>query len=215
MTFPRWRQSLARSLHVQRSRPESKFFQVANAYLSTKSQHAGDIVVENRTMVFRGFGENSHTLLAITDDRSDKITQWQQTQNAQLCWYFTKTREQYRISAKVSLIDKNGLYFDNMDSQNDEFYRTLTKDTSLQASRAILWSNLSDKAKAQFYWPAPKEPVHIADLNNEVTSEIPDSFVVVCFQPFYVDYLNLTTDPQTREIHEFNETKWVYEAVNP
>ncbi|MFT6736698.1 MAG: hypothetical protein ACJA0G_000827, partial [Kangiellaceae bacterium] len=31
MTFPKWRQSLARSLHVQRSKPESKFFQVANA----------------------------------------------------------------------------------------------------------------------------------------------------------------------------------------
>jgi pyridoxamine 5'-phosphate oxidase len=196
MTFPKWRQSLARSLHVQRSKPESKFFQVANAYISNESQNGRDIVVENRTMVFRGFAQDNHTLLAISDDRSDKVWQWQQTQNSQLCWYFTKTREQYRISA-----------------------RNAYTDTSSQASRNLLWSNLSGKAKAQFYWPTPKENVRTIETNIEandkITSEIPDNFIVVCFQPFYVDYLNLTTDPQTREIHKLTDAKWLYNAVNP
>ncbi|MFT4654113.1 MAG: pyridoxamine 5'-phosphate oxidase [Patiriisocius sp.] len=219
MTFPKWRQSLARSLHVQRSKPESKFFQVANAYISNESQNGRDIVVENRTMVFRGFAQDNHTLLAISDDRSDKVWQWQQTQNSQLCWYFTKTREQYRISAKVSMIGKNGLHFESSITQKDEIDRNAYTDTSSQASRNLLWSNLSGKAKAQFYWPTPKENVRTIETNIEandkITSEIPDNFIVVCFQPFYVDYLNLTTDPQTREIHKLTDAKWLYNAVNP
>lgn len=219
MTFPRWRQSLARSLHVQRSKPESKFFQVANAYVSNKLQNGSDIVVENRTMVFRGFAQDSHTLLAITDDRSDKVGQWQQSQNSQLCWYFTKTREQYRISAKVLLIGKSGLLLESSSTLKDQLDKNLPTDSSLLARRNLLWSNLSGKAKAQFYWPTPKENVLPVEASIKTddgeAAEIPENFIAICFQPFYVDYLNLTTDPQTREIHEFTDDSWKYKAVNP
>jgi pyridoxamine 5'-phosphate oxidase len=212
MTFPRWRQSLARSLHVQRSKAESKFFQVANAYISSEPQNVDNIVVENRTMVFRGFAENSHTLLAVSDARSEKVAQWQQNPRAQLCWYFTKSREQFRISATVSLIGPNSC----LEKQGNETAdKVKPEENILQVERSNLWSNLSEKARAQFFWPTPKQAVHEVDVDIESMSAISRDFILVCFQPYYVDYLNLTTDPQTREIHECIDGKWIYEAVNP
>lgn len=234
MIFPRWRQSLVRSLHVQRSKPETKFFQVANACLPNDSKDVNDIVVHNRTMVFRGFVDNSHTLLAISDSRSDKISQWQQVASTQLCWYFTKTREQFRISAKVILVGSNGVVIGNQDSMenheesNQEGEQELSKNACLRsevlkASREALWDNLSGKAREQFFWPTPNEPVQntinelIEDKVNKEMPDLllPDNFIMVCFEPYYVDYVNLRSIPQTREIHELIKSKWTFQAVNP
>jgi PPOX class probable FMN-dependent enzyme len=243
MKFPRWRQSLVRSLHVQRSKPESKFFQVANAYQkknvkdeannnAASSEHSTEkafanipsnsaITVENRTMVFRGFVDNSHTILAITDSRSDKVEQWQDNQQSQICWYFTKTREQYRISAIVSLLNgypsQSQIDFDNMSGDvTNSIEERVEKNKAL---RADVWSRLSDKAKEQFFWPDPKQEVGHDDekhakMKNDA-DEIPRNFTLVCFHPYYVDYLNLSTSPQTREINECIDSIWTSNAVNP
>jgi pyridoxamine 5'-phosphate oxidase len=199
MVFPRWRQSLARSLHVHRSKPESKFFQAASVVVT---QGTNDLTVENRTLVFRGFEEDSDNLLAITDTRTDKYTQWQQTPQSQICWYFAKTREQYRISSTVCLVGPK-----RYDSDD------INKDIRLK-----VWEGLSEKAHAQFLWPTSKKALGKNDAqftNND--NNIPDTFAVVIFKPIYVDYLNLTTAPQTRELHSIiNDTgKWVCERVNP
>lgn len=213
MLFPRWRQSLVRSLHAQRSKPESKFFQVANAYLLTGSEGDSQLAVENRTMVFRGFAANSNVLLAITDSRSDKIVQWTSSPNAksQLCWYFAKTREQYRISADVVLIGAPSI------PSHSRFEDQLIE--SLLPSREIIWEQLSDKAKAQFFWPQPKQQVTPADDTNEGEHVvgIPDNFILVAFVPYYVDYLHLSSPSQKRELHCYSENDhtWAYELVNP
>lgn len=199
MVFPRWRQSLARSLHVHRSKPESKFFQAASVGVI---QGTNELTVENRTLVFRGFDDDSNNLLAITDIRTDKYTQWQQNPQSQICWYFAKTREQYRISSAVYLVGPN-----NYDS--DDINKNL---------RLKVWQNLSEKARAQFLWPAPKETLSVKDVQlTKDDNNIPDTFIVVIFRPISVDYLNLTTAPQTRELHKVNKDtmKWVYDSVNP
>lgn len=214
MIFPRWRQSLARSLHVQRSKPEAKFFQAANAYMPDDSCDINDIVVENRTMVFRGFAQSSHTLLAISDSRSEKFSQWQQSPRTQLCWYFTKTREQFRISAQVSMVGSSGLLFQDEHADAD-VNQGGSQNSILTSERAILWANLSDKAKMQFYWPAPKQALKDIEINGTPSSDIPDNFILICFHPHHIDYLNLTTTPQTREIHDISDKKWIYQAVNP
>lgn len=196
MIFPRWRQSLARSLHVQRSKPEAKFFQVANTYVS---ELTNELSVANRTVVFRGFVDNSNSLLAITDSRSDKYEQWRQKPESQICWYFTKTREQYRISNTLSLLGQD----------NESEHLNL---------RTKVWNTLSGKAQSQFLWPMPKALV--SEKPSQVTvneNNIPETFIVLIFNPTSVDYLNLTTDPQTRELHTMddNNGKWDYDAVNP
>ena len=217
MTFPRWRQSLARSLHLSRSQAHAKFFQVANAYYPQLSLINNDVdvsqlVIENRTMVHRGFLENTHTILAITDSRSDKICQWQQSAKANICWYFIKSREQYRISARVALIGEKGFIY--LADKQKELSANVADPLAV---RAMLWSNLSEKAKAQFYWPKPKQGLEDADnhAHRVRNNDIPSTFTAVCFEPYYVDYLNLTSEPQTREVHDIVDSKWSYVAVNP
>ena len=199
MIFPKWRQSLEISLHVHRSKPESKFFQAASISITEGSN---ELVVENRTLVFRGFDENSNSLLAITDIRADKFIQWQRKPQSQICWYFAKTREQYRVSSIVYLIGP----------ANHQ------RDDKNKGIRLKVWESLSEKAKGQFVWPTPKADL----LNNEVhigndDNNIPDTFVVLMFKPISVDYLNLTMTPQTRELHSIHKqtSQWIYNCVNP
>ena len=192
MKFPAWRQSLVRSLHVQRSRPESKFFQVAS--VSPTGQ------INNRTMVFRGFVEDSLDLLAITDSRSDKIQDWQTKAEAEICWYFVKTREQYRIRVNV-----------------------ITYQQADNHIRNNIYTNLSKNAKAQFLWPTPKVPIDndvldgnstsVDEENKDVFQTPPSNFVVVRFVPSYVDYLHLCEPPQNRELHELIDNKWLVTKV--
>lgn len=199
MVYPRWRQSLARSLHVHRSKVEATFFQVASICIN---EGTNELSVQNRTVVFRGFDDKSSKLLAITDIRTNKYAQWLQRPQSEICWYFAKSREQYRINCGVSLV-------------GPKTKDTKTIDSSL---RLKVWESLSEKAHSQFLWPTPKEklseaPIHItSDEDN-----IPETFVVIVFNPISVDYLNLTTVPQTREIHGISEDtkKWVYTNVNP
>lgn len=62
-----WKQRLQRSLHLSRSKPEAKYFQLATVSAEGKP--------DSRTLVFRGFGESGDTLLAVTDMRSEKLGQ--------------------------------------------------------------------------------------------------------------------------------------------
>ncbi len=198
MNFPRWRQSLVRSLHLQRSKPEARYFQIASI--------SPDNMVKNRTMVFRGFVDNSLDLLAVTDSRSEKIQDWQNDPQSEICWYFAKSKEQYRITVEVQLCF----------NQSD----TLRQKT---------WQQLSSNAKSQFFWPTPKVPFDIHQialfdsdsikenhhLSIEEDSDIPETFVLVRLKPKSVDYLNLSDSPQTREIHTYEEQRWSCKKVNP
>jgi PPOX class probable FMN-dependent enzyme len=214
ITYPSWRQTLARSLHLQRSKLESKFFQVANIDEEGR--------VQNRTMVFRGFVDGTHQLLAITDTRSQKYEQWRRDPNAQLCWYFTKTREQFRISSHVSLLSDN-----NSNNNEESGHQDIDKKTRMR-----VWSMLSDNAKEQFYWPAPKTDIEQGqnqsqsqsqsqsptnkDTNTSSITSCHQYFAVVVFTPFEVDYLNLKTKPQTRELHVVDALGvWTNKSVNP
>jgi PPOX class probable FMN-dependent enzyme len=205
MQLPRWRESLMRSLELMRNMPEATFFQMANAY--TSGSDINDIVVENRTLVFRGFADDSQTLLAITDSRTDKIMQLHKSNTAHICWYFTQTREQYRISTEVSLINAE-LSTSIVNDHEKKYFAQMSK------LRNDLWSSLSTKAKQQFYWAKPKALIDANFTQEEVTESIPDNFTMLCFHPYYLDYLNLTTTPQTREIHQCKGNNWHYTPVN-
>jgi len=196
MGLPKWRESLAKSLDAHCKEPESKFFQVANISID---ESTNELSVENRTLVFRGFAENS--ILAITDNRTDKYKQWLKNPQSQICWYFTKTREQYRITSSVVLVGQNS---------NE------SKDVN-SSIRVNVWAYLSEKAKGQFLWPSPKQTIGESPSQISVNeNNIPETFTVLIFNPNAVDYLNLTTEPQSREIHSFceNTGKWAYKNVN-
>ncbi|MEO8891182.1 MAG: pyridoxamine 5'-phosphate oxidase family protein, partial [Coleofasciculaceae cyanobacterium] len=90
-----WRSLLARAIHHNRSLPYSRYFQLA----TIRADHRP----ANRTVVFRGFLDETDQLKMITDFRSAKVEQIQQQVWGEACWYFPKTREQFRLSGKLTL----------------------------------------------------------------------------------------------------------------
>ncbi|WP_395343445.1 hypothetical protein PN836_003415 [Ningiella sp. W23] len=237
MHYPSWRQQLVRSLHLHRSKPEAKYFQVASTSLKG--------LPTLRTMVFRQFIDDTNLLASVTDMRSDKVMHWQNNYHTQLHWYFAKTREQYRISCHVSMLAK----------QNGEIvFINDYKPSFDKKPKAVLmeqWQNLSPTARGGFFVPAPKSLYKADDadcsalttmviegsdsetsLNSEhaqdgqepdrkahATSKQIDAdanyikrnpspyFVAVLFEPYKVDYLDLKTNPHTRQLHSLGGTE--------
>ncbi|WP_371192994.1 pyridoxamine 5'-phosphate oxidase family protein [Glaciecola sp. SC05] len=218
MIYPVWRQDLVRSLHIHRSKAEAKYIQVASVALDGKPKL--------RTMVFRGFHDASNSLLAVTDIRSEKVSEWQAHPFTELHWYFAKSREQYRISCELTLIFQT-------DGKIESFGST-TGDTSVQAKTyKQQWHALSDGARAGFFCPAPKSEIYSAPdeqliqhsdyeagdkslaMNENQKAGISQHFAVVVFNPISVDYLDLKTKPHTRTLQSLENNLWKLVPVNP
>jgi len=176
-----WRSSLSRALHRNRSQPFARYFQLATV--------KPDLTPANRTVVFRGFMNNTNRLMTICDRRSQKTDQIHQNSNAEACWYFTKTREQFRLAGQLTLITAD------------------TIEPNFCKARQQLWQNISDNARTQFAWPQPKAPREPND-NADIFSPPPpdstaplDTFCLLLLVPHSVDYLSLRGDPQTRMLY--------------
>ncbi|MGL5806173.1 MAG: Npun_F5749 family FMN-dependent PPOX-type flavoprotein [Xenococcaceae cyanobacterium] len=202
MPLAPWRSPLARALHLNRSQPYSRYMQLATV---TK-----DGFPANRTVVFREFLDNRdriacaerNRLKTITDSRSDKIEQIQACPWGEICWYFTKTREQFRLFGSLILVTVD------------------CSDRALQQARQETWQNLSDSARQQFSWPNPKQnrtedkqaysiPVSAKDIPL-------DNFCLLLLEPNKVDYLELRGEPQNRTIYILQDSQtWQVQAVNP
>lgn len=187
MTLALWRPALARALHRNRARAYSRYLQLAT--IDTEGKPS------NRTLVFRGFvGE---ALQMVTDSRSQKVIQIQACPWAEVCWYFTVTREQFRIAGKLALIRSN----------NDS-----------DSMRSKTWKAMSANARQQFYWPHPghgRANKTAFELSGTPTDHPPDSFSLLLLQANRVDHLCLRGDPQKRHIYERHEDQWSVEDVNP
>jgi hypothetical protein len=227
IVYPVWRQQLASSLQVNSSQVHSKYYQVASVCSSG--------LPKNRTMVFRGFLPGTQSFLSVTDLRSEKIEEWQSGDKSrfEICWYFSGSREQFRLAGEVALISN---VLDP--SYGDWVFGEQTKESLLKQQ----WSNLSTNAREPFYSSSPKAPFDeglissIAqdgvvnqgnDPNHEIHSnnnaqgnitdsylEISDNFCVVIFIPYTVDYLNLKSKPQERYLYDIQD-EWKEKSVNP
>lgn len=205
MIFPVWRQQLVRSLHLHRSKAEAKYFQVASV--------GSDGSPKLRTMVFRGFEQNSNVLLATSDARSEKISEWTKLAKAELHWYFVKTREQYRIACDVSVIRQHA--DDSIVGARKEHSQVATDHTELYES---VWKQLSKNAQQSFFCTPPKSTITDEFVPDEPKpTNISPYFALVCFIPVAVDYVDLKTVPHTRTIFTLNthDNKWSSTAVNP
>ncbi|BAQ66169.1 Npun_F5749 family FMN-dependent PPOX-type flavoprotein [Geminocystis sp. NIES-3709] len=188
-----WRSYLQKALHKNRSNISSRYFSFATV---TKEGYP-----TNRMVVFRGFLANSNNIEIITDIRSEKFTHLMNNPYGEICWYFAKTREQFRISGTVKLIIKN---------YPDEF---------LLDERQKLWEKLSITGKEQFYWANPKELLieNTPIKNINIDSQKPiDNFCLLLLNPDKVDHLELRGNPQNRSIYERNiHNEWTVKQVNP
>lgn len=193
MMLAPWRSSLSRALHRHRSQPHSRYLQLATVN--------SDGLPANRTVVFRGFLTDSDRLQFITDSRSDKITQIQSNPWGEACWYFSKTREQFRLFGKLTLVSAD-------------------TDSTLQFARQEVWQKLSDSARLQFAWPHPGEK-RVENLEAFSSPKPSDkepltNFCLLLLNPEKVDHLELKGEPQNRYLYlRQKERTWSTRSINP
>ena len=185
MTLAPWRPVLARALHHNRARAYCRYLQLATINADGRPS--------NRTVVFRGFADDA--LQMVTDGRSEKVQQIQTCPWCEACWYFTVTREQFRIAGQLTLLGPNGI----------------------DAKRLQTWQALSANARQQFYWPHPGEARSGAAAFESVApaNQPPDSFYVMLLDANRVDHLALRGSPQDRHVYEQTTAGWTVTAVNP
>lgn len=194
MSLAPWRLLLSRSLHTNRSLPYSRYFQLATL--------RADGHPANRTVVFRGFLDPTNQLIIVTDSRSQKVDQIQHQSWGEACWYFPKSREQFRFTGQLTLVG------------------TDYPDPVLKQARQRTWQDLSDSARLQFAWPHPREPRLEGDdasLSPPPNPEQPlSNFCLVLLDPVQVDHLELRGNPQKRSLYDQNnQGEWLKQPVNP
>jgi pyridoxamine 5'-phosphate oxidase len=193
-----WRSPLSRALHRNRALAYARYLQLATV--------GEDGRPANRTVVFRGFLDPGNQLKFITDGRSAKVEQMQHHPWGEVCWYFPKTREQFRLRGSLMLVQAH---------QND---------SALQAHRQQQWRELSDNARQQFVWPTPGDPRAAAESFAAVPPALehpPDCFCLGLLLPTQVDHLELRGEPQNRTLYTQTENvqtgdrHWISQSVNP
>jgi len=155
----------------------------------------------NRTLVFRGFLEDTNQLKFVIDARSQKVDQIEQQPWAEACWYFPETREQFRITGSLTLVG------------------TEHTDSTLQQVRVSTWQELSNAARLQFVWPHPGQPRADAtafDSPVPDTAEPLPNFCLLLLEPIQVDHLELRGQPQNRWLYnQDSHSAWYTQAINP
>ncbi len=192
MSLAPWRPVLARALHRNRSRADSRYPQLATVRPDGRPA--------NRTVVFREFLPETNQLTFVTDRRSEKVSHLIENSIAELCWYFTQTREQFRIGGQIQMITAS------------------IPDESLRQIHQHAWEALSDKARQQFAWPQPGHPRTTEGFAEAALNpQLPlDTFVVLIFDPDTVDHLELKGNPQNRYHYQRQaDGAWEVIEVNP
>ena len=193
MSATPWRSPLARALHHNRSQRDSRYFQIATVHADGRPA--------NRTVVFRGFGGDRDMIQFITDRRSAKLDDIAHQNWGEICWYFPKTREQFRIAGTLTVIDAD------------------QPDSALQQTRSQAWQQLSEPARVQFAWPHPGQPrspqaAAVQSTPPDPVTPLP-TFCLVWLEPLMVDHLELRGDPQTRSRYQWHGQQWDTQVVNP
>ena len=178
--LPSWRQDLKSSRKKEGKSPSNRWIQLAT--VSEKNEP------RLRTVVFRGWSKNS-SMIIFTDKRSEKIEHLNFNPNAEILWFFTKSKSQYRFKGKISeLIDNNNY-----------------------------WDTLSEKSKSSWFWGSPGEKINPkVQSSYEILSNLPrsENFVVLNFEIDSVDHLKLERPIHKRYLWK-KINKWEKIEINP
>jgi len=186
-----WRSPLARALHRNRSLVYSRYLQLAT--ITSQGRPA------NRTIVFRGFRTKTNQIQFVTDARSQKFPQINHQPWGEACWYFPKSREQFRLAGHLTLVTQQ------------------ETDASLAQDRLAMWQQLSDSARLQFTWPEPGQPRcdPFPEVAPEANQPVPN-FCLLLLEPSQVDHLELRGEPQNRSSYTLQaDRRWTVQALNP
>ncbi len=181
-----WYKQLKKAISKNRRDAHNRYLQLATV--------RPDGTPAVRTLVFRQLLQEPAQIFMVTDSRSDKPAQIATNPVAEICWYFTRTREQFRLHGSLSITGE---------------------DAPEQTMRSDIWSTMSESAKEQFYWPHPGQPLSNSMRVDELDSP-PANFLVLTLLVERVDHLTLRGLPQTRWLSQRDDNGiWVSNAVNP
>ena len=182
-----WHERLKKSISKNKRDAHNRYFQLATI--------AADGTPRVRMVVFRGFSDDGLSPLIITDTRSRKISELTLCPSVEISWYFTHTREQYRLRCDSKIY-----------TASDDLQNSIHK-------RERIWSALSEAAKAQFFWKTPGVPEGTGDAPSVIETP-PDTFAVIIFEPRFADHLVLAKQ-QTRTRSVLGDAGWSEQALNP
>ena len=178
--LPSWRQDLKSSRKKEGKSPSNRWIQLAT--VSKKNEP------RLRTVVFRGWHTDS-SMIIFTDRRSEKIEHLKFNSNAEILWFFLKSKSQFRFKGKISELSDNKNY----------------------------WDTLSEKSKSSWFWGFPGEKVNAkVQSAYKILSNIPKSenFVVLNFEINSVDLLKLEQPIHKRYLWE-KIKNWEKIEINP
>ncbi|KAF5733531.1 pyridoxine/pyridoxamine 5'-phosphate oxidase 2 isoform X1 [Tripterygium wilfordii] len=192
-----WKQLLLNAIESNSHLKHSSFFLLATVGSTGRPS--------NRTLVFRGFEENSDKILINTDSRTRKIEDLKHCPFAEICWYFTDSWEQFRINGRVNVIDGSN------------------PDTIKLQQRERAWFATSFKSRLQFLGPNPGRPC----LTEQSLQESPldnssgplAAYCLLIIDPEKVDYYNLKSSQRilftSNQSVNGEEKCWSSERINP
>ena len=148
--------------------------------------------VSVRTMVFRGFSEDHRILRLATDQRSHKLKGILQDSRAQIAWYLSDARVQFRFFGHLSAISSTA---------------------SVQSERDELWDSLSLNTRLSFFADAGGYTDEKSHKMAESCSA-PDSFVLLKLSISEVEVLDLNTQPHSRLRYTLHGQSWSQRAMD-
>lgn len=191
-----WRVLLQRALDANAHIRHSTYFQLATVGAGGRPA--------NRTVVFRGFLEHCDKIQINTDARSNKIGEIKSGPFGEICWYFTDSWEQFRISGSIDVVDSSS-----------------TDPAKLQ-HREKAWFSSSVKSRLQYLGPRPGIPIldneQVKDVHLDPLAGPVDAFCLLVLDPEKVDYLNLKSNQRllfTRGQTDDGSNGWMAAKVSP
>jgi pyridoxamine 5'-phosphate oxidase len=120
---------------------------------------------------------------------------------AEACWYFPKTREQFRLSGMLTLVTPE------------------SSNTSYSKARQEAWQQMSDSGRIQFDWGTPG-----ADRSEDPQAFNPpqpdehqpsENFCLLLLDVIAVTHLELRGEPQSCCLYELLNEEWQIRSINP
>lgn len=195
-TPPNWKQLVLHALQANSHLKHASYFQFATVGANGRPS--------NRTVVFRGFQDETDRIQINTDSRSRKIEDLKHCPFAEICWYFTDSWEQFRINGMVDVID----------GSNPDPVKLQQREKS--------WFASSLRSRMQYLGPDPGLPSINEDLPKNISLDPSvgpvGAFCLLVLDPEKVDYLNLKTN--TRQVFECSRSLngdrcWTSGRINP
>jgi pyridoxamine 5'-phosphate oxidase len=118
----------------------------------------------------------------------------------ELCWYFTESREQFRISGRAHVVSADAARC----------------EAKLDAALQRTWNERSSAAQQSYTWPQPKRRLDdAAQFMLEVPEHAPAHFALILMDVVSVDYLNIASQPHQRVAFSKLGGQWMPRAINP